>query len=140
MGEIVWLASYPKSGNTWVRVFLTNYLRDGSEPADINDLDGAPIASDRNRFDELSGVESSDLTADEVARYRAAVYRAFAAETEGLLFVKVHDAHRDPDCSEELFPAEVTRHVVYIIRNPLDLTVSLAHHFGISIDETLDRV
>ena len=23
---IIWLASYPKSGNTWVRSFLTNYL------------------------------------------------------------------------------------------------------------------
>ena len=25
---IIWLASYPKSGNTWFRVFLTNLLRD----------------------------------------------------------------------------------------------------------------
>ena len=23
---IIWLASYPKSGNTWVRALLTNYL------------------------------------------------------------------------------------------------------------------
>lgn len=42
-----WLASYPKSGNTWLRILLTNYLRDGDEPADINNLDGGPIASAR---------------------------------------------------------------------------------------------
>ena len=23
---ILWLSSYPKSGNTWARIFLTNYL------------------------------------------------------------------------------------------------------------------
>jgi aryl sulfotransferase len=56
---IVWLASYPKSGNTWLRVLLTNYLRDASEPADINQLFGAPIAGARRRFDEWVGVEGS---------------------------------------------------------------------------------
>ena len=36
--SIVWLASYPKSGNTWLRVVLTNYLRDDGEPTSINAL------------------------------------------------------------------------------------------------------
>ncbi len=40
MNKIYWLASYPKSGNTWVRIFLTNYLLDSDEPADINRLRG----------------------------------------------------------------------------------------------------
>ena len=45
MGNIYWLASYPKSGNTWMRLLLTNYLRNAGEAADINSLDGGPIAS-----------------------------------------------------------------------------------------------
>jgi len=28
---IIWLASYPKSGNTWVRSFLANYFSGSSE-------------------------------------------------------------------------------------------------------------
>ena len=32
MGAIVWLASYPKSGNTWLRAFITNYVLAGDEP------------------------------------------------------------------------------------------------------------
>ena len=48
MADIVWLASYPKSGNTWMRALLTNYWRDGAAPADINELDGGPIASARH--------------------------------------------------------------------------------------------
>ena len=33
---ITWLASYPKSGNTWLRVFLTNLRRNAAAPASIN--------------------------------------------------------------------------------------------------------
>ena len=32
MGKIVWLASYPKSGNTWLRAFLHNFLRNPEDP------------------------------------------------------------------------------------------------------------
>jgi hypothetical protein len=45
MNGIIWLASYPKSGNTWFRVFLTNLLRDADTPASINELKRTPIAS-----------------------------------------------------------------------------------------------
>ena len=37
MGYIFWLASYPKSGNTWLRIFLRN-LTDPRKAADINGL------------------------------------------------------------------------------------------------------
>ena len=40
--SIVRLASYPKSGNTWLRAVLTNYLRENGEPASINALLGPP--------------------------------------------------------------------------------------------------
>ncbi|MDW3117045.1 MAG: hypothetical protein R8G60_04095 [Roseovarius pacificus] len=36
--SIVWLASYPKSGNTWTRAFLANYLANAKNPIGINDI------------------------------------------------------------------------------------------------------
>ena len=33
---IIWLASYPKSGNTWVRLFLKSYLSDDIKEFSIN--------------------------------------------------------------------------------------------------------
>ena len=39
MSGIYWLASYPKSGNTWLRALLTNYRRDSDTPVDINELE-----------------------------------------------------------------------------------------------------
>lgn len=59
---IYWLASYPKSGNTWFRVFLANLRREKSEPVDINQLDTNGIASARELFDKMIGLEGADLT------------------------------------------------------------------------------
>ena len=66
---IVWIASYPKSGNTWTWVVLTNYLQDNGEPASINALAGSRTASVRDNFDELIGLDSADLRPDELTRY-----------------------------------------------------------------------
>ncbi len=38
MGRIIWLASFPKSGNTWMRAFLHNLMRDPKQGYDINRL------------------------------------------------------------------------------------------------------
>lgn len=38
MGRLVWLASYPKSGSTWLQAFLRNYIREPATPYDINAL------------------------------------------------------------------------------------------------------
>ena len=39
------IVSYPKSGNTWFRAFLTNLRLNGDTPASINELDGADVAA-----------------------------------------------------------------------------------------------
>ena len=41
----IWLASYPKSGNTWFRALLTAY-EDSDGDVDINRLDGRHAARD----------------------------------------------------------------------------------------------
>jgi aryl sulfotransferase len=138
MNRIYWLASYPKSGNTWVRIFLTNYLQDGDQPADINRLDGGPIASDRDLFDRWAGVEASDLSFDEIADLRPHVYRQMALHVAHPLYIKVHDACTRNAEGELLFPPDVTGAVVYLMRNPLDVAVSYSHHGGRTLAQVVD--
>ena len=126
--NIVWLASYPKSGNTWFRVFLSNLFSDSDEPASINDLHHTPIASSRQPFDEATGLPSSDLTFEEVDRLRPEVYRFQAKEAGELQFRKVHDAYTYLDDGSPLFPPDVSKAAIYFIRNPLDVLISFAHH------------
>ncbi|MCI5150341.1 MAG: sulfotransferase domain-containing protein, partial [Candidatus Electrothrix sp. MAN1_4] len=137
---ITWLASYPKSGNTWMRILLTNYWRDGNEPADINSLDGGPIASARTVFDEAVGVEASDLTPSEIERLRPYVYEQVAKEQEKTLFLKVHDAYSYTPEGIPMLSQKATKSVLYLIRNPLDVAVSFAHHSNRPIEKIIQRM
>lgn len=136
MRSVRWLASYPKSGNTWVRALLTNYLSATDVPADINALVGGYNAAARDIFDNLAAVEASEFTLQEIDRYRPQVYRALA-RTSDVMFIKVHDAYSWNDRGEPLFPDDVTFGVLYLVRNPLDVAVSFSHHRGASIASTV---
>lgn len=137
MKGIVWLASYPKSGNTWFRTFLTNFLRNADTPAQINALDGGPIASARGVFDEVLGYDSGELTFEEIDALRPEVYLHQAREAKETLYCKVHDAYTFLPDGRALIPAEATAAALYFVRNPLDVAVSFAHHGG---HDRFDRV
>ncbi len=139
MAKIIWLASYPKSGNTWVRALLVNYLRNSLNPANINRLTNL-IASSRTLFDEWAGVEASSLDDDTIDLLRSGVYRCMARELRETIYVKVHDAWGGTGQSEGMFPADVTGGVVYILRNPLDIAASLANHYDTDINEAVEKL
>ena len=138
--KIVWLASYPKSGNTWFRIFLTNLLNNTNEPADINNLYPSTIASSRSLFDEATGLESSDLTLDEIELLRPQVYRYVASKSDEILYHKIHDAWISLPDGSTLVPEEVTKAVLYFIRNPLDVAISFAHHSATTIDKAIEMM
>ena len=124
-GSIVWLASYPRSGNTWLRALLTNYFG-GEDPASINALIGDSAFVPREVFDEELGLSSSDLTPKEILRHRALLHELLAADLPRPTFVKVHDACLRTAGGALLFPPAATRGAVCVVRNPLDVAVSLA--------------
>lgn len=140
MRGIIWLASYPKSGNTWFRVFLTNLLRDAEAPANINELESTPIASARGIFDSAVGFEASDLTADEIDRLRPELYIHLAENATEPLFMKIHDAYTMAAENVPLIPAKATGGALYFIRNPLDVAVSFAHHNGSDYDTAISAM
>lgn len=137
MKGIVWLASYPKSGNTWFRTFLANLLHGGDQPVDINALDTTSFAA-RLSYDRALGWESSDLTEAEVQSARLAVQDVIAREEDAVF--KVHEAFSDPRDGQPLFSMPATRAVLYFLRHPLDVAVSFSHHRGKDLDNTISRM
>ncbi len=133
MKKIIWLASYPKSGNTWFRAFLTNLLDDADQPADINDLLGHIMASSKDLISRYTDLQSSDLTPEEMSNLRPELYRRLAEETVEPVYMKIHDAH-----GQDLIDPGITKGVIYFIRNPLEVTLSFAHHKNQSIDRIID--
>ena len=140
MNNIIWLASYPKSGNTWFRIFLTNLMHNPDEPADINRLENIRVASSRRLFDDNMWIEASDLTEEEVDSLRPELYRQLSNEASDPFFLKIHDAFTLVGKDLCLVPPAATRCVLYFIRNPLDVAVSLAHHEGIGTDRAIERL
>jgi len=140
MHGIYWLASYPKSGNTWLRLFLENLLDNGNS-FDLNNLRfTAHNAAERQRFDRILDICSSDLTDDEIANARPRQFELEAAAATAPLLYKTHDAWRLTPAGEPLFPPAVTRGVVYLVRDPRDVAISMAHHMGQSVDQIIVRM
>lgn len=132
---ITWLASYPKSGNTWLRVLLDNWFGNRAEAADINALSGAECSpNSRARFASATLLEPDDLLPEEMERVRLPVLRLLASETPGSAVLKVHNAYTPA------FGSESARAAIYIVRDPRDVVPSLAAHFGIGIEEAVEFV
>lgn len=137
MKPTVWIASYPKSGNTWFRLLLANLGRD--TPLAINDLrHDSGTASARPVFDEAIGFPSALLTHAECDRLRPMVYRDFAARAKRPRFVKTHDAWTLTDRGEPLMGGrDAAAGAILIVRDPRDVVASLAHHMDRDIDWTI---
>lgn len=136
-GTIVWLASYPRSGNTWLRAILTNLLDASSRPVDINRLGVGQSAARRSLLEHYGDIETSELRPDETQNLRPVVYEAMAASAADRLYLKIHDAYARTPSGVPLVPASVTHGALYVVRNPLDVVGSYASHFGCTLDEAV---
>jgi aryl sulfotransferase len=132
-----WLVSYPKSGNTWLRLALKS-LSQGGAVTDFSSAElFAPVASDRAAMDEIIDVDTSDLTPAEEEAARPAFFRLEASSLNTPQLRKVHDAWTRCVSGEPLFPDDVTAGAIYIVRDPRDVAVSLAHHHSSTIEATI---
>jgi hypothetical protein len=138
MGGILWLASYPKSGNTWLRAFLHNFMRNPAQPYDINKLADVTAGEARTALYQYLEPKPSwtDYTLEDIARLRPRVHQALADAMPDTRFVKVHNALLE-NLGHPLINMKVTLGVIYVVRNPLDVAISYAHHLAISIDDTI---
>jgi aryl sulfotransferase len=164
----VWLASYPKSGNTWMRAIVTaltadvrlfgfNRLSSGAQPYVVD-------AATR-RY----GIDPRWLCRTEIARLRAELIRdtdrrCWAADHEsddvdsrqstgagdGLedasdiamlpQLRKTHECYRFEASGSEPFPADATRAAILIVRDPRDVVCSYAPFFGVDLDQAVEAL
>ena len=142
-GGIFWLASYPKSGNTWTRSFivaLTGFAQSDEQELDINELTTGAIASSRQWIESGLGLSLEDNSRAEIDLLRPLAYRFWHQQARQPQYHKVHDAYVLNAQQQPLFPADAAKGVLYIVRHPYDVAVSLAHHNGTSLQHAVDEM
>ncbi|MGF1553107.1 MAG: sulfotransferase domain-containing protein [Paracoccaceae bacterium] len=139
--SLVWLASYPKSGNTWTRVFLANYLFNRREPMPINEVHRVGMGdSIPQTYARVAGGGPFDPGDHKRAlTLRPRVLRAIVANNADVNFVKTHNA-RTTAFGTELVPTALTRSAVYILRHPLDVACSYARHYAMTPEKALEAM
>lgn len=147
MTDVVWLASYPKSGNTWLRILLGCLsLRDG-EAVDINELPSG-TASARAPLDFHMLIDSGLLTHDEIDCLRPRLHEILAGEQvfestpeagTPVRFVKTHDAYTlTPNGEPLLAGRRGAKGAILIVRDPRDIAPSLANHLEATTDAAIE--
>ncbi|MEZ9198203.1 sulfotransferase domain-containing protein [Shewanella sp. 10N.286.54.B9] len=139
---IIWLASYPKSGNTWLRSYIFTLLQDSKElqQIDINELKTGAIASSRCWLANGLGLDLSLHSEADIANYRSDAYHFMNRNLTSVAYHKIHDANFPVQNGRLLCPVEACLGALYVVRNPLDVAISFANHMGVSIDKSIESM
>ena len=134
---IVWLASYPKSGNTLVRSMLSGYLfsKDGKFNFDL--LKNIRKFPDFGVFKNL-GIDITNEN-EVVKNYINVQNEINKRDGNSVRFLKTHSALNDIN-GYRFADLKNTLGAVYIVRDPRKVVVSYANHSQISLNESLNRL
>ena len=138
MPGILWLASFPKSGNTWTRAFLANLILDPAEPLPLKKMgEVCPSEPAEIWFQPFTkGKKVSELSAKEIAALRTQAQERAVSLNKNVIPMKTH-SYLGEDNGHPIISMSATYGAIYIIRDPRDVAISAADHFGRPLDEVI---
>ena len=123
---IIWISSYPKSGNTWVRLFLESYF---SKIKNNFRFGGFPELEDFEKlnidYTNLNEIIKNWKTLQEVRNLDS---RTNILKTHNALCTIGNYTFTDKTS---------TLGAIYLVRDPRDIVVSYSNHLGLSYDEVI---
>ena len=136
MHKNIFLASYPKSGNTWLRSIIGNFYNFDKEFS-LNDLKSIPLLSIKKHFSEFENkvyINNDELHFDWISQNIIKCQNILNNKPNHLNIFKTHSVKHKNFTNET-----VNAGFIYIVRDPRDVVVSLQNFSGKEIDKTIDE-
>ena len=134
---IIWLASYPKSGNTFLRSLLTSYLFTNDGKFDVNKLIKIVQFPDIEEFIKQGINTSDDL--EVVKNYITVQNSINSRDPSAIRFLKTHSSLNDIN-GYKFTNLKNTLGVIYVVRDPRSVARSYANHNQLSLETATDRL
>lgn len=135
---IVWIASYPRSGNTWLRAVI-GHLKNKGPVAHGDYGKFVPHEAAAIWYGQFEGIEDAEAgpTRQNIERRRQVQEQLAASFDGGIAYLKTHNALVQLE-GLPLLRDDITAGAVYIARDPRDVAVSIAATQNISHDDAID--
>ena len=134
---IMWLASYPKSGNTWVRALLTNYLyNENYKENAFSKLDMIKSFPQKYAFKGI--VDEHELEKNYMMLFKYFIEAQKKINRDNNLhIIKTHNICGSVN-NFDFTDKENTMGSTYILRDPRSIAVSYAYHANISFEKSVE--
>ena len=126
---IIWIASYPKCGNTWVRSLLSAYYFTKDGEFNFN------LLKNIKQFPSKDFFETRVTSVEEASAMWIPIQKKIK-ETRKLYFLKTHNVYGAYKGNNFTTP-EYTLGAINIVRDPRNVITSLMNHYSIDEEEAL---
>ena len=143
--KIIWISSYPKSGNTWVRAIVSSLLNTSDGMFKFELLKLIPVFEDIKRYSFLK--KSDPITYNRlnnhikyVSEYWNESQKLLISDknlTKNLNTFKTHSANLKVG-KNTFTNSDFTLGNIYIVRDPREIVISYSKYTGKTIDKTID--
>ena len=130
---IIWLSSYPKSGNTWLRSLLASYYF--SKEGDFN-FNLLKYIDQFPSYDYFKNYDKTFINPTDTAEFWIEEQKKINSNNK-VKFFKTHNALCKIN-NYSFTDSNNTLAAIYIIRDPRNVITSLANHYEIDVDQAFE--
>ena len=134
--KIIWLSSYPKSGNTWLRYLIANYFFNKEKKINHSIIRSISKFPKDSIIEKLTTKNELKEAPYNISKYWSRAQEIVQKESFDPLFLKNHNSILK--INENNFTNQnFSKAVIYIVRDPRDVAVSYSIFRGENLDKTV---
>jgi hypothetical protein len=126
---IIWIASYPKSGNTYLRTFLASYYYSKKGKIDFD------LLLKIHQFPNMKFSKTKSISKQDASSKWLSNQNEFFVKNK-LHFVKTHNCLTSYS-GNQFTTKNQTIGAIYIVRDPRNVISSITHHYSINYETAL---